>query len=88
MNAKEDYLREDLPNRAKTFVLWNNKGGVGKSTLTFNIVCEYAYQFPDRKFLVLDMCPQANSSAFFFGGAGLFSALFSYSLQAYWLNFS
>eukprot|EP01102_Stenamoeba_stenopodia_P004217 TRINITY_DN1446_c0_g1_i1.p1 TRINITY_DN1446_c0_g1~~TRINITY_DN1446_c0_g1_i1.p1 ORF type:complete len:455 (+),score=18.50 TRINITY_DN1446_c0_g1_i1:20-1384(+) len=52
----------------KTFVMWNNKGGVGKSTLTFNVVCEYAKQFPNRKFLVLDMCPQANSSSFFLGG--------------------
>jgi len=52
----------------KTFVVWNNKGGMGKSTLIFNIVCEYALQFPDRKFLVIDMCPQANSTAFFLGG--------------------
>ncbi|KAL6070082.1 hypothetical protein QOT17_007143 [Balamuthia mandrillaris] len=55
-------------HNTQTFVMWNNKGGVGKSTLTFNIVCEYARQFPDRKVLVMDMCPQANSTSFFLGG--------------------
>lgn len=81
MESSKKWVLEDLPQRAKTFVVWNNKGGVGKSTLTFNIVCEYAYQFPDRKFLVLDMCPQANSSAFFFGGAFLACQIWKPVLQ-------
>ncbi len=42
--------------------LWNNKGGVGKSYLTFQIAAEYAVQNPDKSVVVIDLCPQANSS--------------------------
>jgi chromosome partitioning protein len=51
-----------------TYALWNNKGGVGKSYLTFQIACEYARTHPDEKILVLDMCPQANASGMLLGG--------------------
>lgn len=50
------------------YAVWNNKGGVGKSYLTFQIACEYARQNPDKKVLVVDMCPQANSSSMLLGG--------------------
>ena len=50
------------------YALWNNKGGVGKSYLTFQIACEYARTHPDERVLVLDMCPQANSSSMLLGG--------------------
>lgn len=50
------------------YSLWNNKGGVGKSYLTFQIACEYARTHPDKKVLVLDVCPQANASMMLFGG--------------------
>jgi chromosome partitioning protein len=50
------------------YALWNNKGGVGKSYLTFQIACEYARTHPDQKILVVDMCPQANSSIMLLGG--------------------
>jgi hypothetical protein len=50
------------------YALWNNKGGVGKSYLTFQIACEYARQHPDRRVLVIDVCPQANSSSMLLGG--------------------
>lgn len=50
------------------YALWNNKGGVGKSYLTFQIACEYARTHPDQKVLVIDMCPQANSSSMLLGG--------------------
>ncbi len=50
------------------YALWNNKGGVGKSYLTFQLSAEYARSHPDRKVLVLDMCPQANSSSMLLGG--------------------
>jgi chromosome partitioning protein len=50
------------------YAIWNNKGGVGKSYLTFQIACEYARTHPDRNILVLDMCPQANASSMFLGG--------------------
>lgn len=50
------------------YAIWNNKGGVGKSYLTFQIACEYARQNPAKKVLVVDMCPQANSSSMLLGG--------------------
>jgi chromosome partitioning protein len=48
--------------------LWNNKGGVGKSYLTFQIASEYARTHPERKILVIDLCPQANASGMLLGG--------------------
>jgi len=50
------------------YAIWNNKGGVGKSYLSFQIACEYARQNPDKKVLVVDMCPQANASSMLLGG--------------------
>lgn len=50
------------------YALWNNKGGVGKSYLTFQIACEYARTHPDQRVLVIDLCPQANSSSMLLGG--------------------
>ncbi len=50
------------------YALWNNKGGVGKSYLTFQIACEYARTHPHQKVLVLDLCPQANVSGMLLGG--------------------
>lgn len=50
------------------YALWNNKGGVGKSYLTFQIACEYARTHEDQKILVIDLCPQANSSSMILGG--------------------
>ena len=50
------------------YALWNNKGGVGKSYLTFQLACEYAGQHPTKKILVIDLCPQANSSQMLLGG--------------------
>jgi cellulose biosynthesis protein BcsQ len=50
------------------YALWNNKGGVGKSYLTFQIAAGYAKAHPELKVLVLDMCPQANASSMLLGG--------------------
>lgn len=50
------------------YALWNNKGGVGKSFLTFSLACEYALRNPDEEVLVLDLCPQANLTEMFLGG--------------------
>ncbi|MGE8555579.1 MAG: ParA family protein [Chryseobacterium jejuense] len=52
----------------KSYVMWNNKGGVGKSTITFHIASVYAEQNPERDVIVIDMCPQANSSSMLLGG--------------------
>lgn len=50
------------------YAIWNNKGGVGKSYLTFQIACEYATQHPEKRVLVVDLCPQANVSSMLLGG--------------------
>lgn len=50
------------------YAVWNNKGGVGKSYLTFQIASEYARTHPEKKILVIDLCPQANSSGMLLGG--------------------
>jgi chromosome partitioning protein len=51
-----------------TYAFWNNKGGVGKSYLTFQVACEYARTHPEQKVLVVDLCPQANASGMLLGG--------------------
>src|SRR5208283_4039513 len=50
------------------YALWNNKGGVGKSYLTFQIACEYARTHPSKKIIVIDLCPQANAFGMLLGG--------------------
>lgn len=51
----------------ESYVIWNNKGGVGKTTLTFHITTQYAMQHRNENgaplnVLVIDLCPQANIS--------------------------
>jgi cellulose biosynthesis protein BcsQ len=50
------------------YAIWNNKGGVGKSYLTFQIASEFASQNPSQRVVVIDLCPQANSSSMLLGG--------------------
>jgi chromosome partitioning protein len=50
------------------YAVWNNKGGVGKSYLTFQVASEYARIHPEKRVLVIDLCPQANSSSMLLGG--------------------
>ncbi|MFH1556220.1 MAG: ParA family protein [Pseudomonadota bacterium] len=52
----------------ESYAIWNNKGGTGKSTITFHIASRFAELHPDRNILVIDMCPQANSSMLLLGG--------------------
>ncbi|MCL2580671.1 MAG: ParA family protein [Oscillospiraceae bacterium] len=52
------------------YCIWNNKGGVGKSFLTFCLSTEYALQKPDEIVVVADLCPQANASEMLLGGNG------------------
>lgn len=47
---------------------WNNKGGTGKTSLCFQAVCFYAHDYPDKRILAMDLCPQANLSEIFLGG--------------------
>ncbi|WP_338882440.1 ParA family protein [Aeromonas hydrophila] len=50
------------------YTMYNNKGGVGKTTLGFNLAAEYAARHPATQVLVIDMCPQANISQYLLGG--------------------
>lgn len=47
---------------------WNNKGGTGKTSLAFQIICEFAHRNPEKKVLAIDVCPQANLSELLLGG--------------------
>lgn len=51
-----------------SYAIWNNKGGVGKSTITFHLSSRYAEKNPNTNVLVIDLCPQANSSMMLLGG--------------------
>lgn len=50
------------------YAFWNNKGGTGKTSLSFQAISRYAEEKPDEKILVIDLCPQANLSELFLGG--------------------
>lgn len=52
------------------YAIWNNKGGVGKTFLSFIIACEYALKNPDKQIVLMDLCPQANLSEIVLGGNG------------------
>lgn len=52
------------------YAVWNNKGGVGKSFLSFIVGTEYAHRHPDEQVILIDMCPQANLSEIVLGGNG------------------
>lgn len=54
----------------KKYAVWNNKGGVGKTFLTYNLAVEYAAAHPDEDVVVIDACPQANVSEIILGGNG------------------
>lgn len=50
------------------YSIWNNKGGTGKTSLTFQAVTRFAELNSDKKILMVDVCPQANISEILLGG--------------------
>ncbi|MGB3192668.1 MAG: ParA family protein [Limnoraphis sp.] len=50
------------------YAFYNNKGGVGKTTLCSQAAALYANKHPETQVLVIDLCPQANISQFLLGG--------------------
>jgi len=52
----------------ESYAVWNNKGGTGKSTVTFHVASRFAEKNPNRKVLVIDLCPQSNASMLLLGG--------------------
>lgn len=55
---------------SKKYLLWNNKGGVGKTFLSYMLAVEYAINNPDEDVVVIDACPQTNVSEMILGGNG------------------
>lgn len=55
----------------KKYLVWNNKGGVGKTFLSYSLSVEYAIAHPDEDVVVIDACPQSNISEIILGGNGL-----------------
>ena len=53
----------------RSYALWNNKGGVGKTFLSFVLATEYAKEHPEQLVVVIDMCPQADVSEILLGGS-------------------
>ncbi len=59
-NFKAVLNDEEVPRpkaRSKTYAITNFRGGIGKSTLAFNLAYEVSRQ---KKTLLLDVCPQRN----------------------------
>lgn len=52
----------------KIYGFWNNKGGTGKTSLSFQTATTYAHDHPTERVLVIDVCPQANLSELLLGG--------------------
>lgn len=52
------------------YLIWNNKGGVGKTFLTYMLSVEYALKHPEEIVIVIDACPQSNVSEMILGGNG------------------
>lgn len=50
-----------------SYAIWNNRGGSGKTTLTYHLANKYASKHPDKTVLLIDMCPQADLSHAFLG---------------------
>ena len=60
--------KEKYMSVLRSYAIWNNKGGVGKSTIAFHVASRYAETHPMTKVLVIDLCPQSNSSMMLLGG--------------------
>ena len=52
------------------YAVWNNKGGVGKTFLSFVLATEIAHA-RNIPVVLVDMCPQANLSEIVLGGNGI-----------------
>ena len=59
-----------MTTESMRYAIWNNKGGVGKTFISFMLSSEYAikYEQKNKKVIVVDMCPQANLSEILLGG--------------------
>ncbi|EKB0064924.1 AAA family ATPase, partial [Escherichia coli] len=51
-----------------SYVTWANKGGIGKSTLSFQLALKYARLNTNKKVIIIDMSPQCDVSRMLLGG--------------------
>jgi hypothetical protein len=51
-----------------SYVLWANKGGIGKSTMSFQLACQAARSNPTKTIYVIDLSPQCDVSRMLLGG--------------------
>lgn len=49
---------QGVDDTMKSYAIWNNKGGVGKTYLSFAMATEYARQNPEKRVIFADMCPR------------------------------
>lgn len=62
MKSELAEVANDMVDTNKKYLIWNNKGGVGKTFLTYNLAVEYAIAHSDEDVVVIDACPQSNVS--------------------------
>jgi cellulose biosynthesis protein BcsQ len=62
---------DDMVSNNKKYLVWNNKGGVGKTFLSYSLSVEYAITHPNEDVVVIDACPQSNVSEIILGGNGI-----------------
>lgn len=55
-------------SKKSSYVVWANKGGIGKSTLSFQLACAAAEANPTKKVYVVDISPQCDVSRMLLGG--------------------
>ncbi len=75
LNINESGIMERLKvsnanKKIMRYAVWNNKGGVGKTFLSFMMAGEYAQHNKDKNVVLIDLCPQANASEIALGGNG------------------
>src|ERR1035437_7329139 len=63
-------MRQVIGSKPMRYAVWNNKGGVGKSFLSFVLGTEVAHRNPSGHVILVDMCPHANLSEIVLGGNG------------------
>ena len=51
-----------------SYVVWANKGGIGKSTMTFQLACAAAHANPNKRVFIFDLSPQCDVSRMVLGG--------------------
>ncbi|MFO4537221.1 ParA family protein [Klebsiella pneumoniae] len=71
MKSELAEVANDMVDTNKKYLIWNNKGGVGKTFLTYNLAVEYAIAHSDEDVVVIDACPQSNVSEIILGGNGV-----------------